>query len=430
MFSNFPLNGRISRTLNRRFFSTQQLAKHAREISRVHVTQDDSKHNSETVLVTWKDGVQSRFPAIYLRDNCLELKNNNGQKLAQTCWISQEEVSVNDCLFEDKTKELKVNWGCGRLVSTFSEKWLFDNSCASEHREERRSNDSAELNNNAWNSNFTPAIFDYQRLQECSVLIAEQIDKDGVCILKNGPTEESYDENKDPPVVQVANTLGCVLQTVWNRYFDVKTKSGGDANDVAYTSGTLSAHTDNPYRKQTPPAQLLHCLKQAATVNEKDGINQLVDGFRIALDIKKKYPHYYKLLSTIKRPFTHVDSEHGYIQHEHKYVIEVDEHQNPTQINFSNGVACSVGWDIDEKDIEDYYAAFQLFGKLTYSSEYVVEYLLQPGDVMIFDNQRVLHGRTGFVDQNGSRHLQGCYMDMDSVKAKLNASMLRNKFAR
>jgi len=33
----------------------------------------------------------------------------------------------------------------------------------------------------------------------------------------------------------------------------------------------------------------------------------------------------------------------------------------------------------------------------------------------VFDNQRVLHGRTAFPSARQARHLRGCYLSRDSV---------------
>ena len=44
-------------------------------------------------------------------------------------------------------------------------------------------------------------------------------------------------------------------------------------------------------------------------------------------------------------------------------------------------------------------------------------YLMQPGDLLLFDNERVLHGRAG--ESIGERHLQGCYADRDGLKSTL-----------
>ncbi len=43
---------------------------------------------------------------------------------------------------------------------------------------------------------------------------------------------------------------------------------------------------------------------------------------------------------------------------------------------------------------------------------------LSPGDCLIFDNTRVLHGRTAFTG-TGDRLLQGCYADLDGLASTL-----------
>ena len=37
----------------------------------------------------------------------------------------------------------------------------------------------------------------------------------------------------------------------------------------------------------------------------------------------------------------------------------------------------------------------------------------------MFDNHRLLHGRTAYDSNEGARHLQGCYLDFDSTDGKL-----------
>ena len=52
------------------------------------------------------------------------------------------------------------------------------------------------------------------------------------------------------------------------------------------------------------------------------------------------------------------------------------------------------------------------------------EYLLKEGDVALFDNRRVLHGRREFVETNEAeegetnRWLKGCYLEEDAVLDK------------
>ena len=49
-----------------------------------------------------------------------------------------------------------------------------------------------------------------------------------------------------------------------------------------------------------------------------------------------------------------------------------------------------------------------------------------PGDFMMINNHRLLHGRTVFDTNKGKRFLQGCYIYHDSSEGKLRR--LKRKF--
>lgn len=61
----------------------------------------------------------------------------------------------------------------------------------------------------------------------------------------------------------------------------------------------------------------------------------------------------------------------------------------------------------------EYYRAYRTLGELLHLPEAKIEFRLAPGQLMIFDNQRVLHGRSAYTE--GARHLQGCYADKDAL---------------
>jgi len=44
-----------------------------------------------------------------------------------------------------------------------------------------------------------------------------------------------------------------------------------------------------------------------------------------------------------------------------------------------------------------------------------VDFRLGKGDLWVFNNLRMLHGRTEFTP-TGNRHLQGCYVDLDGIQ--------------
>ncbi|MDE2138082.1 MAG: TauD/TfdA family dioxygenase, partial [Gammaproteobacteria bacterium] len=62
-----------------------------------------------------------------------------------------------------------------------------------------------------------------------------------------------------------------------------------------------------------------------------------------------------------------------------------------------------------------FYAAYRRFAALLREPRFQLRLRLADGDLVVFDNQRVLHGRTAFTSARHPRHLQGCYLTRDSV---------------
>ena len=50
-----------------------------------------------------------------------------------------------------------------------------------------------------------------------------------------------------------------------------------------------------------------------------------------------------------------------------------------------------------------------------------------PGDLILFDNRRMLHGRAAFDPQSGVRRLEGCYLDRDEILSRLRVLARRHR---
>ncbi len=152
------------------------------------------------------------------------------------------------------TEKLNIKWN-DSLTQDFDIDWLFNNSCNKVHREQR----TQQLHNKItpWDNKFNLNVMcNYSEIQQqhIEIEIYKQLQEFGVCLIDNGPTNEIYDINGDPPVINVGNTLGYVRHTNYGKYFNVMTmpKTDKDSNHLAYTSAGLSGHTDNPYRNPAP----------------------------------------------------------------------------------------------------------------------------------------------------------------------------------
>ena len=70
----------------------------------------------------------------------------------------------------------------------------------------------------------------------------------------------------------------------------------------------------------------------------------------------------------------------------------------------------------DRTDMVSFCDAYRSFVDLLDRGELAIEITLQPGELVAFDNRRVLHGRRAFRSTE-RRHLQGCYIDIDAIRS-------------
>jgi len=219
-------------------------------------------------------------------------------------------------------------------------------------------------------------------------------------------------------VLKVGGRFGFVRETNFGALFDVR--STPDASDLAYTSLALDPHTDNPYRTPVPGIQLLHCL-----VNEtRGGLSTLVDGFAVAQALRLREPEAFRVLSTTPVRFKYIDTDAELTASAPP--IEVDVTGELKAIHFSPRLDFVPLFPRER--LEAYYRARRLFDHRLRAPDFEIRFLLKSGDLVMFDNCRLLHGRTGFEPAEGLRHLQGCYIDIDGPRSLCR--VLRRRSAR
>ncbi|MSP87607.1 MAG: DUF971 domain-containing protein [Alphaproteobacteria bacterium] len=218
----------------------------------------------------------------------------------------------------------------------------------------------------------------------------------GFVVLRNVPTTPGS-------VLDVARRFGHVRMTNFGDLFDVWAKA--EADDLAYTGLALAPHTDNPYRDPVPGIQLLHCL-----INEAEGGNStLVDGFAVAAELRRRDSEGFAMLTRTPVRYRYCDGTTELIAW--RVPIELDARGEFFAINHSPRLDFVPLLPLDELDV--YYRARRAFAVLLTSDDFALRFRLGPGDLEMFDNRRVLHGRTAFDGRSGARHLQGCYIDRD-----------------
>ena len=170
------------------------------------------------------------------------------------------------------------------------------------------------------------------------------------------------------------------------------------------------------YFEHPPRYQILHCIKNRVT----GGTSVFADGYHVAYTLRQTHPEDFDVLSTTPVPFHYINDGH-HLHHEHP-TIELDPlsagERVVKYINYSPPFQAPL---IPSPTLPALHSALKRFSTLLDDPINRVEYILREGDAALFDNRRVLHARTAFIDSGEgiagepSRWLKGCYIEADAV---------------
>lgn len=218
-------------------------------------------------------------------------------------------------------------------------------------------------------------------------------------------------------ILEVAGKFGYLKETNFGKYFEVYSKP--TANDLAYRNVRLGPHTDNPYRNPVPGIQLLHCLVNDTT----GGLSTLVDSLSVVERLREEDPAGYALLRDTPVRFQFIDQ--GTRLMTRRPMIQTDSDGRTLGVHYSPRLDSLPL--LNEEKTKSFHRARRRLAELFNSSEFELRFRLEPGELMLFDNSRVLHGRTEFDPKEGHRHLQGCYIDLDGPRERYNSIVLRTR---
>jgi gamma-butyrobetaine dioxygenase len=234
----------------------------------------------------------------------------------------------------------------------------------------------------------------------------------------------------DGAVLAFARTIGPVRDTNWGTLFDVRTQQESadgaapkSTEDLAYTEEEIRLHVDNPYRDPIPQYQLLHVLQQTRVPG--GGATIVADGFRAAERLRAEDPEAFALLTRARARFQYQD-DNTFLQTTRPHIVtEPDGTLKRVTLSgrldycaFPDGPGGETGPDAFAR----FYAAKHRLVALSEADDSIFRTRLDSGDLLIVDNQRVMHGRSAFRAADGAgggdRWVQGCYIDKDSTSSR------------
>ncbi|XP_043244182.1 gamma-butyrobetaine dioxygenase-like [Amphibalanus amphitrite] len=379
----------------------------------------------QTAKVIFDDNKTAEFKYIWLRDNCkcpLCVDVDTRQKLLDTPAldpkIKPKALQIND------RGDLVITWqshGGEEHVSTFTNDWLYrygqcfmhDTFTAPATLEEDGAWPRPPLT--LWNRYIIqkrlPEV-EYQEFIESDDALFEWLDmfyKFGFAMLRNVPTDPDQ-------LKEVVGRFAYIKETQYGVTWSVRINPTPGVH-LFQTGLGLQLHTDMNYRENSPGMQLLHCLKAEhpdKLGRDPGGQSFFVDGFRVAKWMEDNEPSAYHILTST--PILFSIKNKGQRYGNMVPIIVTDSEGDVTEIHYNNRTMGPL--QAPDHVVVPFYHAYKLFSERMRQESQQLTFHLQPGDVVAFNNRRVMHGRGSYDPNKVERHLRGCYVDIDEAFSK------------
>ncbi len=354
---------------------------------------------SDDLHVYFFNEMDEIYPNIWLRDHAKDEENwdkRSNQRKTFTAALDFN-LKIKNAEIIENGKQIEILWPDLKKPVTYSYDFLLSNSLNSKTKKN---------NLKLWKENeLNDEIFiDFETVQsnEGFKKFLKILYQYGFSVVKNCKSEISSVEN-------IASKIGYVRNSIFGGLWSFE--SNEDRADSSYTQEELRPHTDATYSNDAPGLQLLLCCEYKA----KGGDSIMVDGFKIAEIIKKENKELFEVLSKTNVKGNYIGD--GVFLEAERPIFNLNSKKELFQVSFNNYDRAPFRF---EKDLTiKFYEAIKKFDLMVNDKEYQWKHILKPGELLIFNNWRILHGRSSFY---GTRKISGCYInkeDFDS-SCKMN----------
>jgi len=378
------------------------------------------------VQIVWKDGHESFYHNLWLLDSCRSPKffhldtlsiNSGHDLLKMPLNPTPEEVKL------DREGNLDIIWGGDQAghQSVFDASWLRVHCQNDPALKQRR---KPQL----WDSSVSVPYLDYHEVMKDDgvlLLFLNKMVELGVAVIDNAPkNEESFRA--------LVERVGPLRQRYHPTNVFTMDRSNAKAQAIqhSYQVGTLRNHTDVTAYDIPTGLQFLECILYENPDNDRQAYSTVVDGFKLAEVIKTENPCFFELLTTeyipagrkrlsVEEKLSENESsarKYEWDAYRRNHLINLDENGDVYQIRYNHNTRIPLEVSYDK--IEDLLAAYRRFSELLQDPKYNTEFLLAPGQVLVVDNWRVLHGRTGIWNPSLQRILLGAYLEEESFRCR------------
>lgn len=348
------------------------------------------------------------IPNIWLRDNCqckVCTHDATKQRLLDTFSIPKD-ISIKSHSAETRGSETihRLEWSDGH-ESEYLRSFI---SQAMANESEKAVQRQALTDIKLWDSSIASdppkTLYRYAMNLKKNNDLLSRLRKFGFCYVDKTPFEDPKATKK------MLERIAFIRETHYGGFYDFTADLA--SKDTAYTNIALEAHTDTTYFSDPAGLQAFHLLSHT---DGEGGASLLVDGFKAADELWQTDRKAYEILSTVN-VHGHASGNEG-ISIQPYRGFPVLEHDIATgdllRVRWNSSDRASIELPIEE--VETWYDAARKFDAILKKKENEYWEQLVPGRVLIFDNWRVLHGRSSFT---GKRRICGAYINRDDWISK------------
>ena len=356
------------------------------------------RRSDDILTLVWDDGVTTDYLWLWIRDHSHDPETLHPVSQQRLVFTAGVPVDITAARAEIVGDALEVEWvggGSSRVPVEFLERFRVAAPVPTRIEVERTFWDAESIRP-------TPSVpyDEVMSSDEGTLRWLNEVARWGFALVTGTPpTIEATEEL----VRRVSYVRESIFGGFWWFTADLK------HDDLAYTNTELLAHTDGTYSHDAPGLQLLHCIEFLDPVG---GDSTMVDGFRIAAELKAQSPEQYELLSSFSIPGqyigdgSHLMSSRPAFRHDHTGEL--------VQVSFNNGDRAP--FLLPPSEQRAFYDALRAFEDLANDPRLQWQHVLAPGEAMLFDNWRVLHGRKAYT---GTRTLCGAYLNHEDFESRL-----------
>jgi trimethyllysine dioxygenase len=352
---------------------------------------------SDRLQVVWDDGGTSTFPWLWLRENAHDEQTFHPVTQQRQVWTAGLDPATAPISAGHDEAVVTVRWSDGTssvLPVVFL--WSFRVPTAPVAR--------VDVDRRLWDAS---SIVPHPTITHDEVMAGDEgvlawlrlVAAYGFAIVTGTPATAEA-------TATLLARVGYVRETIFGGFWEFTADL--QKADTAYTNLELRPHTDGTYSHDAPGLQLLHCLEFDGT----GGVSTMVDGFRLASELRADAPEHFALLAGVAVPGQYLgDGSHLMAA---RPVFRHDHTGELVQVSFNNGDRAPFLLPHDE--MVAWYEAMRAFDLMANDEAYQWQHVLRPGEAMLFDNWRVLHGRTAYT---GRRRMCGAYLNHEDFESRL-----------